>query len=51
MWRILILADHTPEPLEYIACTRCRRSLRELAEIAFGDSLSGLFEFRGDVPY
>jgi hypothetical protein len=51
-WRITVThLGYAQEPREYIACTRCRRALRELGEIAFGDSLRGVLDFEGDIPY
>ena len=49
-WRIVVTRPNV-EDMEYLACTRCRRALRELAEIAFGDSMHGLLEIEGDHPY
>jgi hypothetical protein len=42
---------HEDNPMRYSACGRCRHTLRELAEICFGDSLHGVLEFQGDAPY
>ena len=38
-------------PFDYIACRRCRQALREIAEICFGDAMSGVIEVEADAPY
>ena len=50
-WRLKISLPGWDEPSEYIACSRCRRALREVAEIAFGETIAGVFDFEGDSPY
>lgn len=49
-WRLLVRSPGA-EDMEYLACTRCRRAFRELAEIAFGDGMHGVLELQGDLPY
>jgi hypothetical protein len=40
------------EPSEYLACSRCRRALREVAEILLdSESLSGTIQLIADPPY
>jgi len=50
-WRLVVSLPGWDEAAEYIACSRCRRALREVAEIAFGDNIAGLLNFQGDAPY
>jgi hypothetical protein len=50
-WRLVVSLPGWDEPAEYSACSRCRRALREVAEIAFGENIAGLIDFQGDAPY
>ena len=50
-WRLVVSIPYWKEPAEYLACSRCRRALREVAEIAFGETVSGVIDFEGDSPY
>lgn len=56
-WRLAVATSHPEvapvEPSEYLACSRCRRALRELAEIVFGGSLNfdGHYTFSDEEPY
>ena len=50
-WRLIVDLPAWDEPAEYIACSRCRRALRELAEILFRDRIAGVVQLEADAPY
>jgi hypothetical protein len=50
-WRLVVSLPEWDEAAEYLVCSRCRRALREVAEIAFGENITGLIDFQGDAPY
>jgi len=51
-WMLVMNHPNWSEPSEKLACSRCRRTLRELAEMLLDDeSLAGTLHLAADPPY